>query len=102
MQKVFEYIDEYYDDYTESGFGNLEHKYINENAHVNYMSVNGVEYVIGEYDNRDDALLNLEKFSNINKNHKELDWISSREGVNTKSYLNYMATKKGKSNVRRQ
>lgn len=91
MEEIFEFVDDFHDDYIESGYKHLKHKYINEEVCVNYMSVNGVEYVIGEYDNRDDALLNLNIISNINKGNKELDWISSREGIYTEGYIEYMS-----------
>lgn len=66
----------------------IEHDYINEDKAVNYICINGQEYVIGEYDSYDEALKQLELIIDINDGVNAVvnavDWISSRPGANIK------------------
>ena len=61
--------------------GSVEHTYYNEDKVVNYISINGIEYVIGEFDTFEEALDQFELVEKINKDGS-FDWMSSRPGKN--------------------
>lgn len=61
--------------------GNIKHTYYNEDKAVNYISINGREYVIGEFDTFEEALDQFEIVEKINDDDT-VDWVSSRPGKN--------------------
>lgn len=60
---------------------NIKHTYYNEDKAVNYISINGREYVIGEFDTFEEALDQFEIVEKINDDDT-VDWVSSRPGKN--------------------
>lgn len=61
--------------------GSVEHKYYNDDKAVNYISINGREYVIGVFDTFEEALDQFELVEKLN-NDDSIDWMSSRPGEN--------------------
>lgn len=71
---------EFHEDTAVQGWTQMEHEYIDDCSFVNYMSVNGSEYVIGVYDDRDKAFYQLDRAFSLNMDSTNIDHVSLRVG----------------------